>query len=86
MPDASDRDPDGVRSGAATYEISVTGSKLPPGALEQYAGWRVTGESPDLTLRGPLPDQSALHGLIRRLRVAGLVLVHLRKVPPEGSS
>ena len=37
----------------------------------------------ETVLAGPVADQSALHGLIRRIEALGLDLVEVRRLPPE---
>lgn len=36
----------------------------------------------ETVLAGPVADQSALHGLIRRIEALGLELVEVRRLPP----
>jgi hypothetical protein len=38
-------------------------------------------EPVETVLAGPVPDQAALHGLIRRIEALGLELVELRRLP-----
>jgi hypothetical protein len=35
----------------------------------------------DTLLRGPLPDQSALHGMLGQIEALGLELLELRRLP-----
>jgi len=35
-------------------------------------------------LRGPIVDQSALHGVLQKLRDLGIPLISLTQLPPEG--
>jgi hypothetical protein len=35
-------------------------------------------------LHGPVQDQAALHGLLRRVEALGLELVEVRRFPPQG--
>jgi hypothetical protein len=37
-------------------------------------------------LHGPVQDQAALHGLLRRVEALGLELVEVRRFPPESAS
>jgi hypothetical protein len=36
----------------------------------------------ETVLAGPVADQSALHGLIRRIEALGLEMVEVRRLPP----
>lgn len=59
------------------YEIRIAGL-VPPGALqgfEQFAADQPT----ETMVRGPLPDQAALHGLLARLESSGVQLTRLRR-------
>jgi hypothetical protein len=66
-------------AGEARVEIRVRGL-LPAGAVDR---WRVDAAvAPRHTvLRGPVTDRSALHGVLERLRVDGLEVVDVRRVP-----
>jgi len=62
---------------AIYYEIRIAGL-VPPGALrgfEQLAETRQT----ETRVRGPLPDQAAVNGLLTRLESCGLLLIGLRR-------
>jgi len=65
----------------AVYEIRIAGH-LPPRWSEWFAGFTVTWE-PDGTTRlsGPVIDQAALYGLLRRVRDAGLALIAVNQIP-----
>jgi len=59
------------------YEIRIAGV-VPPGALrgfEQLAAEQRT----ETTVRGPLPDQAAVGGLLARLESSGIELIRLRR-------
>lgn len=67
----------GVSMMTIYYEIRIAGL-VPPGALcgfEQLAAERPT----ETMVRGPLPDQAALHGLLARLESSGVQLMGLRR-------
>jgi hypothetical protein len=63
------------------YEIDVRGHL---GEIMQHAfpgleaGWR----GPDTRLRGCLPDQAALHGVLAQIEALGLELLEVRRVSP----
>ena len=62
---------------AIYYEIRIAGD-VPPGALRGFE--QLAAEQPvDTMVRGPLPDQAALQGLLARLEAAGVQLLGLRK-------
>ncbi len=57
------------------YEIKVRGH-LDPVWSEWFAGLELTHlEGNETLLAGPLPDQSALHGLLERIRDLNLKLI-----------
>ncbi|RPJ51538.1 MAG: hypothetical protein EHM21_02470 [Chloroflexi bacterium] len=59
------------------YEIKIKGH-LDPRWSDWFAGLRLTHlESNETLLSGPLPDQSALHGLFERIRDLNLTLVSM---------
>ena len=67
----------GVSTMTIYYEIRIAGL-VPPGALagfEQFAADQPT----ETMVRGPLPDQAALHGLLARLESSGVQLTRLRR-------
>ncbi len=68
------------------YEITVSG-RLPADWSEWFDGFTIetfeTKEGPVDRLTGPVADQSALHGLIARVRDLGLPLLSIREVTPE---
>src|SRR2546429_188592 len=67
------------------YEIRIAGC-VPPGALHGFE--QLAAEQPTETMvRGPLPDQAALHGLLARLELSGVQLMGMRrqKNRPGGS-
>jgi hypothetical protein len=65
------------------YEIRLAGH-LPPEWSEWFAGFTVTPE-PDGTTRlsGPVSDQAALYGLLRRVRDTGLTLIAVVQIPSK---
>jgi hypothetical protein len=68
------------------YEIRVSGA-LTPEALETFGDMRPLAQTPLTVLRGRVPDQAALHGLLLRLHDLGLEVIEVRRLPrppPEG--
>jgi hypothetical protein len=62
------------------YEIRIAGV-VPPGALrgfEQLAADQPT-ETTETMVRGQLPDQAALNGVLARLETSGIQLLGLRR-------
>lgn len=86
MPGRSQADaPAGKRSGRmdpATYEIRVRGV-----LNERWAHWfsnvTVTLDGEDTVLTATDVDQSALHGLLAKIRDLGLPLVSVKRADPE---
>ena len=71
----------------AVYEIRVAGV-LDPGWSEWFDGLTIVPESGDETwLTGPVRDQAALHGILRKLHDMGLPLLAVNRIdaplPPE---
>ncbi len=64
------------------YEIRVQG-RLEPRWAAWFDGMTVTpGSDGTTTIHGPVVDQAALHGLLRKLRDIGLPLLSIAHVPP----
>jgi hypothetical protein len=69
--------------GSLEYEIRVSGL-VPDSLLVELEGVHAVVEPVQTILRGPVPDQSALHGIIRRLQRLGLELIEVRRLPEDG--
>jgi hypothetical protein len=69
---------------AFNCEIRVRGrlSRLLAAEFEQL-DLASTTEPVETVLYGPVEDQAALHGLIRRIEAFGLELVEVRRMPTE---
>ena len=66
-----------------SYRIRVRGH-LDPGWAVWFDGLTITHrEDGDTLLEGPVADQSALHGLLARIRNLGLPLVSLSLLDPS---
>jgi hypothetical protein len=65
------------------YEIRVRGrlSRTLMADFEQLE-LEAAIEPIETILHGPVPDQAALHGLLRRVEALGLELVEVRRLPP----
>jgi hypothetical protein len=86
---ADDRHPDTTTGTPAAghdsiphYEIRVKG-RLAPRWSAWFDGLTIDTDTPDGTtaISGPIVDQSALHGLLTKLRDIGLTLVSLTELP-----
>ena len=65
------------------YEIRVAG-RLAPRWSAWFDGLTVAAQEDGTTvIRGAVVDQSALHGLLQKLRDVGIPLVFLTQLPPE---
>src|SRR5688500_13811155 len=65
------------------YELRVQGH-LASRSSAWLGGLRLTSEADGTaTIRGPVVDQAALHGLLQKLRDVGIPLVSLTELPPD---
>ena len=65
------------------YKIKVK-SKLDSSWSEWFEGWTITPEGDDTTaLTGRVADQSALHGVLIKIRNLNLPIVSVNCVEPE---
>lgn len=71
--------------GAGWYRIRIQG-RLERRWSTWFDGMSITaGEDGTTTLRGPVGDQAALHGLIQRVRDLGLTLLEVTHEEPRES-
>jgi hypothetical protein len=61
------------------YEIRVRGHLAPRWAV-WFEGMTLTCDDDGTTISGPIADQSALHGLLRRIGDIGLPLVSVTPI------
>lgn len=74
---------DGRSGPREVYEIRVKGH-VDSHWFEWFEGLAVTHtESGDTILSGPIVDQSALHGLLEKVRDLGLPLISVNRVKPD---
>jgi hypothetical protein len=65
---------------AGRYEVRVKGHLAPRWAA-WFDGMTLTNETDGTTsIRGPVTDQAALHGLLQRLRDTGLTLISVTQL------
>ena len=75
-----------VPSGPAsfTYEVRLGGRLSRTLRAEFEDLGLVANDQPvETVLHGPVVDQAALHGLLRRVEALGLELVEVRRLPPH---
>ncbi len=61
------------------YEIRLEG-ELPERWSNWFDGLSITQENGETLLCGPVTDQAALHGLLKKVRDTGLTLVAVNQV------
>ncbi len=65
------------------YQIRIKGH-LGRTWTDWFAGLTITlEEDGDTLLTGPVPDQAALHGLLKRVRDLGLPLISINPLEPD---
>ncbi|HLM07637.1 MAG TPA: hypothetical protein VK402_20870 [Blastococcus sp.] len=75
--------PTGRSGGAPRYEIRLQGH-LDPRWAAWFDGLSLTNDSDGTTaLRGPVVDQSALHGVLHKVRDTGLRLISVSQLDPD---
>jgi hypothetical protein len=68
------------------YEIRVEG-ELDARWSDWFEDLEVTSDaSGQTTIRGPVADQAALHGLLARVRDLGLKLISVHPIDPGGTT
>jgi len=78
-------DPTTEPSQPAIYQIRLKGH-LGPQWSDWFEGLTITlAENGETLLTGPVADQAALHGLLKKIRDLGIPLVSVNQVPPPGS-
>jgi hypothetical protein len=63
----------------ARYEIRV-GGVLDDRWADWFGGLQISSDGTQTVIAGLLPDQSALHGLLARVRDLGLCLISVRQL------
>jgi hypothetical protein len=75
--------PPGRRT-TTTYQVRITG-RLGPEWADWFEGHTVAVDGGDTLITGPVADQAALHGLLRRVRDLGLPLVSVTPIDDKES-
>jgi len=71
---------------SVVYQIKIKG-QLDPEWADWFNGLTITlEEKGDMLLTGPVVDQAALHGLLKKVRDLGLPLVSVGAVEPDPPS
>ena len=66
------------------YAVRVRGRSSDVELAAEQEGLEVAVDPVRTVLRGRLPDQAALLGVLARTRLLGLELVEVRRLPQEG--
>jgi hypothetical protein len=72
--------------GMCRYEIRVRG-RMGENTAARFEGFKMEVEPVETVLRGPVKDQSALHGILEQIESLGLELLEVRRVeesPADG--
>ena len=79
--------PTSIQSPSLTYQVRLAGI-LDESWNDWFDGTLFTYDMPanETILTGSFADQSALHGLLGKIRDLGLNLIELRRVPRHGKS
>jgi hypothetical protein len=64
---------------ATNYQVRVSGT-IPSDLLAELSDMTISVDPPETVLRGELPDQSALVGLLSRMHGLGLRLIEVRRL------
>jgi len=67
---------------SSRYEIRVEGV-LDGRWTAWFEGLQVTDDGEETVIAGPVADQTALHGLLTKVRDLGLSLISVRRLDPD---
>ena len=83
---ANERSPKTDPGQAMVYQIRIKGH-LGDRWADWFEGLTITlEEGGDTLLTGPVADQAALHGLLRKVRDLGLLLISVNRIEPGPST
>jgi hypothetical protein len=74
-------DPQAEPSQPTAYQIRITG-QLGSRWADWFEGLTITLDGGDTLITGPVVDQAALHGLLKRVRDLGMTLISVSPVEP----
>ena len=74
-------DPQAEPSQPVAYQVRVTG-QLGSRWADWFEGLTITVDGGDTLITGPVVDQAALHGVLKRVRDLGMPLVSVSPVEP----
>jgi hypothetical protein len=66
------------------YVVRVRGHGHDTGTVTSREGWEIATDPVRTVLRGWLPDQAGLFGMLARARLLGLELLEVRRLPRAG--
>jgi hypothetical protein len=69
--------------GEVRYAMRVSGHGHDTGTVTSRQGWEVATDPERTVLRGWLPDQAALFGILARARLLGVELLEVRRLPEQ---
>lgn len=69
----------------ARYEVRVD-SVLDGRWSQWFEGLHIENRGGETSFSGTLPDQSALHGILDKVRDLGLSIIAVRRLPPDQRS
>lgn len=82
---ANELSPEAEPAERMVYQIRIKGH-LSSQWTAWFGGLAITlEENGDTILTGPVPDQAALHGLLRKVRDLGMPLLSVNRVEPAGT-
>ena len=78
-------DPHADSSRPMAYQVRITG-QLDARWADWFEGLTITLDGGDTLITGPVVDQAALHGLLKRVRDLGMPLVSVSPVEPGSAT